>query len=213
MKKLLIIKQGNNKDTDIYIKTILRKSKTNNCKTFILDIENFDKNIIKIDRLIKISNGIIVAQPFKLEEEKKIYKKILMNLTKDIDNFTGFSPYLNCTLEAIIQMLKRYNINIKSKKVTVIGRHLGKIIGDYFENKNATVTICHSKTKNLTEHTSMSDIVICCTGKKILTKNMVNESSLIIDVGGDLDGYFKNKIFTFKEIAERNIGNIFLHLS
>ena len=79
--------------------------------------------------------------------------------------------------------------------------------------QDATVTVCHSKTRHLKLKTVMADIVICCAdaNKKILTPDMVTEHTLVIDVGGNVEGTFKN-IVTFREIGRRNINNIFKHM-
>ena len=87
-------------------------------------------------------------------------------------------------------MLDKYGIDLAGKKVTIIGRSniVGKPLIQCFLNKNATVTICHSKTDNIKEHTKDADIVVVATGKpKFLKENMVKKNSVIIDVGINRD--------------------------
>ena len=79
-----------------------------------------------------------------------------------------------------------YNIKIESKHVVIVGRSnlVGKPLVNLFLNKNATVTICHSKTKNLKDYTITADILISAVGKKnLITKDMVKQNAVVIDVG------------------------------
>lgn len=87
-------------------------------------------------------------------------------------------------------MLDKYGIDLAGKKVTIIGRSniVGKPLIQCFLNKNATVTICHSKTDDIKEHTKDADIVVVAIGKpKFLKENMVKKNSVIIDVGINRD--------------------------
>lgn len=93
---------------------------------------------------------------------------------------------MSCTPYGILKMLEAYNIQIEGKHAVIIGRSniVGKPLIQCLLNKNATVTVCHSKTKNLEQYTKTADILIAAIGKpKFVTENMVKENAVIIDVG------------------------------
>lgn len=110
---------------------------------------------------------------------------------------TGFNPinvgklvlgqdsFISCTPYGVIKLLEEYNIEIEGKNAVVIGRSniVGKPMFQCLLNKNATVTICHSKTKDLSEYTSKADIVVAAIGKsKFVTADMIKENAIVIDV-------------------------------
>lgn len=106
-----------------------------------------------------------------------------LNLGKLVLNIDGFIP---CTPLGILRLLKEYNIDVASKKVCIIGRSniVGKPLMNLLLNENATVTLTHSKTKNLKEFTLKSDIVIVALGKEnFLNSSMIKEGAIVIDVG------------------------------
>ncbi|MDR2266697.1 MAG: bifunctional methylenetetrahydrofolate dehydrogenase/methenyltetrahydrofolate cyclohydrolase FolD [Christensenellaceae bacterium] len=149
-----------------------------------------------IQKLNKDSNtaGILVQLPLpKQISEKAILETI--SPQKDVD---GFSPYqvgllsigekslVPCTPKGIMVLLKKYNIPICGAHAVVIGRSniVGKPISNLLIQENATVTICHTKTRNLTDITLTADIIIVATGKpKLLTADMVKDGSIVVDVG------------------------------
>ena len=93
---------------------------------------------------------------------------------------------ISCTPYGVMKMLEKYNIEISDKKAVVIGRSniVGKPLSMLLLNANATVTVCHSKTKNLSEETKQADILIAAIGKaNFVTKDMVKEGAVVIDVG------------------------------
>ena len=91
-----------------------------------------------------------------------------------------------CTALGIMKLFDYYNIDLEGKDVTVIGRsiHIGKALYSLLLNRNSTVTLCHSKTKDVKKHTKKSDIVITSVGKAdFLSKDMVKKNSILVDVG------------------------------
>ena len=114
---------------------------------------------------------------------------------KDVDGFTpenvgklviGLEPYFYpATPQGIIMLLDSYNINLEGADVVVIGRSniVGKPIAQMLLKRNATVTSCHSYTKDLDEKIKTADIVISAVGKKIVRCKMVKKNSVIVDVG------------------------------
>jgi len=102
---------------------------------------------------------------------------------KEIEEEKLFIP---CTPYGIIQLLRKYNIEIQGKEAVVVGRSniVGKPISMLLLASNATVTVCHSRTKNLPEVTSRADILIAAIGRsKMITKDMIKENAVVIDVG------------------------------
>ena len=102
----------------------------------------------------------------------------------------GQDCFVSCTPFGIIKMLEEYNIPIEGKHAVVIGRSniVGKPLSQCLLNKNATVTICHSRTKNLAEYTKTADILISAVGKvNLVTKDMVKDGATVIDVGMNRD--------------------------
>ena len=137
---------------------------------------------------------------------------------KDVDGFTdvnigklviGKDTFVSCTPNGILAMLKHENVDISGKHCVIVGRSniVGKPMSSLMLKENATVTICHSKTTNLTEITKQADILIVAIGKpKFITKDMVKKDAVVIDVGinridgkliGDVD--FDN----VKEVASK----------
>lgn len=142
----------------------------------------------------KTVNGILLQLPipehFNLE---KIINTI--DPRKDVDGLTttnmgkllsGNYGMIPCTPKGILEILDYYNVSLEGKNVCVIGRsHLvGKPIAMLCSDRNATVSICHSKTKNLKDYTSKADVLIVAVGKKwLIDKSMIKKDAVIIDVG------------------------------
>lgn len=138
--------------------------------------------------------GILVQLPLpKHLDEEYICAQILPS--KDVDGFheinmgkltLGKSGLVPCTPKGIIDLLKYYNVQIEGKECVVVGRSniVGKPMALLMLQENATVTICHSKTKNLKEICQRADILICAIGKpKFFTKDYVKEGAIVVDVG------------------------------
>ena len=140
-------------------------------------------------------HGILMFRPLPkyLDNEKA---RLSINPDKDVDGCgnrsltgvfinkkMGFAP---CTAEAAMQILDYYGIELSGKRVVVIGRSLvvGKPLAMLLLNRNATVTICHSKSVNIPEITKEADIIICCTGQmESVNAEYVREGQTVIDVG------------------------------
>ncbi len=150
----------------------------------------------KIDELNLDSgvNGILVQLPLPrhIDEEKVISR---ISPMKDVDAFhpvnvgkimIGNYNFLPCTPAGIIALLDYYGIEIEGKRCAVIGRSniVGKPMALLLTERNGTVTLCHSKTKNLSEICLQSDIIVVAIGKAgFLTADMVKDGAVIIDVG------------------------------
>lgn len=197
--KLAIIQVGDNPASNVYV-----KNKINKCIElgFKHDLYKFDDNVTEntIINLINFLNsddsvkGIFVQMPLP----ENLNEEVLINTIspfKDVDGltdtnlgklFNNKSYHTPCTAQGIIEMLNFYNIELAGKNVCIVGRSnlVGKPLFHLLTNKNATVTLCHSKTKNLKEITKKADILIVAIGvPKFITSDFVSEGQTIIDVG------------------------------
>lgn len=139
-------------------------------------------------------NGILVQLPLPghINEDKVIEA---IDSKKDVDGFhpmsvgalsIGKKGFVSCTPAGIIQLLKRSNIEIEGKECVVVGRSniVGKPMAMLLLRENGTVTVAHSKTKNLKEVTKRADILVAAVGKpKFITADYVKEGAVVIDVG------------------------------
>lgn len=187
--KLAIIQVGDNQASNAYV-----KGKLKDCEEVGLDciLEKLPEDILQndFDETVKKINddetvtGIIVQLPLPKHLTLDLN---LISDEKDVDGFKITSKFVPCTPLGIINFLKYNNVEIKSKNAVVIGRSeiVGKPMANLLLDENATVTICHSKTKDLSEHTKMADIIVVAAGKRnILTADMIgNNKPIIIDVG------------------------------
>ena len=139
-------------------------------------------------------NGILVQLPLpKHINEDAVIQAI--SPKKDVDGFhpqsvgalcIGQKGFVSCTPAGIIELLKRSNVEIEGKECVIIGRSniVGKPMSLLMLRENATVTVCHSRTKNLKEVTRRADILIVAIGKpKMITAEYVKEGAVVIDVG------------------------------
>lgn len=139
-------------------------------------------------------HGIIVQLPLpKHLNEQEVINKI--SDKKDVDGFSllnkgklfsGLNAIESATPKGIIKLLEEYNISLSGKNAVVVGRSniVGKPMAILLLNKNATVTICHSKTQDLANITKNADILVVAIGKAhFITENMVKEGAVVIDVG------------------------------
>lgn len=140
-------------------------------------------------------HGVLLFRPLpKILDEIRI--KSLLAEEKDVDCLTGANDahlfagdkkgYPPCTPQAVMEILDYYGVDLTGKRVTVVGRSMvvGKPVAMLLLAKNATVTICHTRTKNLAEECKSADIIVACAGvPKMITSEYVNEGQVVIDVG------------------------------
>lgn len=179
----------------VYIRKIEKNCNQYGIK-FCLKIAKTEKEFIKYFNEINENNeitGIMCQQPLP-KSLFEIVNKIPLN--KDIEGITHLSLgklfvgeeniNIPCTSRAVVETLDYYNIDLTGKNVAIVGRSniVGKPLIPQILNKNATITVCHSKTKNIEEILKKSDIIIMAIGKaKFLKKEMIKENAIIIDVG------------------------------
>ena len=143
-------------------------------------------------------NGILVQLPLpKHLDDKAVIAAI--NPKKDVDAFhavnvgkimLGEYDFLPCTPAGVMEMLHSYNIEVSGKNCVVIGRSniVGKPMAMLLLHENGTVTICHSRTRDLAEVTKQADILVAAVGRpKFVTADMVKDGAVVIDVGMDRD--------------------------
>ncbi len=150
----------------------------------------------KIDELNADENvdGILVQLPLpKSINEEKVINRI--DPSKDVDAFhpenvgrimIGNYTFLPCTPAGVIELLKHYNVEIEGKSCVVVGRSniVGKPMAHLLLERNGTVTVCHSRTKQLAEITKNADILVVAIGRaEFLTADMVKPGAVVIDVG------------------------------
>ena len=209
--KLTVILVGENTASKVYVRNKERACKKVGIisETIILDKNITEKNLLnKITELNndKSVNGILVQLPIpKHIDEQKIILNI--NPEKDVDGFhpinlgklmLGLDTFYPCTPSGVLELLNRYNIEISGKNVAIVGRSniVGKPLANMLIQKgiDATVTVCHSRTKNLKEITSSADILIAAIGKpEFITNEYVKDGAIVVDVGINekiIDGEF-----------------------
>ena len=197
---LAVIILGDNPASKIYVKSKIRACEKTGVlsKEIILDENVSEEELIK--EIAKLNNdkninGILVQLPLPAHiNEKRVCEAI--SVKKDVD---GFKPenlgkimlgdedgFISCTPQGIIYLIDQLNMDLHGKNVVVVGRSniVGKPVASLLINKGATTTICNSKTKDLSGILKRADIIVIAIGKaKFLTKDMVKEGAVIIDVG------------------------------
>ncbi|MDL2251088.1 bifunctional 5,10-methylenetetrahydrofolate dehydrogenase/5,10-methenyltetrahydrofolate cyclohydrolase [Lachnospiraceae bacterium OttesenSCG-928-J05] len=160
--------------------------------------EEFEQQFCKMNDNPKI-DGILLFRPLPTHLDETSVK-VMIHPIKDVDcmspvnmakvfsgDDTGYAP---CTPEAVMEMLDYYQIDLSGKKVTVIGRSMvvGKPLSMLLLKKNATVTVCHTKTKNMAEVCREADILIAAAGRaNMVTRELVGRDAVVIDVGINVD--------------------------
>ena len=217
--KLVIIQVGNYGPSNKYV---AQKMKVGT--SISIDVEHItfeeeiEEEIIlkKIDELNNDKNvhGVMVQLPLpKHLDEDKIVNRVSSN--KDVDGLTttnignlfdGKNAFIPCTALGVMELFKRYNIDLKGKNAVILGRSklVGKPLIACLLNENATVTICHSKTENLSDITKNADILIVAIGKKYFVKqDMVKDDAVVIDVGINVeDGKIYGDV-DFEDVKEK----------
>lgn len=197
--KLAVIMVGEDKASKVYV-----RNKSKACEEIGVEYEEFLlKDDTKMEDLLNLIeelnnrpdiNGILLQSPIpKHLDINKAFNKI--DYRKDVDGFNpvnvgklviGEDCFISCTPFGVMKMLEEYGIEIEGKNAVVVGRSniVGKPLAQCLLKKNATVTICHSRTKNIHEITNNADILVAALGKpKYIKENMVKEGAVVIDIG------------------------------
>ena len=201
--KFAAIMIGNDTASQIYI-----RNKSKACEEIGIEFEEYllsekieQKELIeKIKELNnrKDIHGILLQSPIPANLDiNEAFRTIAPE--KDVDGFNPLNigklclnqdTFVSCTPYGIMKLFEAYGIELEGKDVTIVGRSniVGKPLIQCCLRKNATVTVCHSKTKDLKKHTKDADVVIMAIGKsKFLKADMIKEGAVVIDVGINRD--------------------------
>ncbi len=200
---LAVLLVGNDPASQVYVRNKIKACEEVGIKSFSYMLDA-DTPQSKIEELVvslaadKNINGILVQLPLPPHiDSKKILS--LIPYEKDVDGFCAENMgrlcmnedcLVACTPNGVMQMFASEGIDLKGKNAVVIGRSniVGKPMAMLLANADATVTLCHSKTKNLKEKCLEADILVAAIGKaKFITADMVKDGAVVIDVGMDRD--------------------------
>ena len=196
---LAVIQIGDDEASNTYIKS--KEKACNEIGIYFKHVKFSEttKEIEVINKILELNNdeyvhGILLQLPLPSGfNQDKLINYIARN--KDVDGLTDINigkifnnkpGLVSCTPQGIMKILEHENIDLTGKNVTIVGRSnlVGKPLLGLMLNKDATVTICHSKTENLKKHTKNADILVVAVGKKhFITEDMVKEDAIVIDVG------------------------------
>ena len=234
LPKLAIVRVGKREDDLAYERGAIKRTEKvgMNCETFEFDTditnEEFQKEFIKINSDNDI-DGILLFMPLPKHINTQ---EAIANFCpdKDLDGLTlgnmaalyaGTDGYAPCTAEAVIKLLEYSDIDVDGKNVTVIGRSnvIGKPVSMMLIDKNATVTVCHSHTKNLKDICQRAEILVAAIGRaKMIDYSYISDGTVVIDVGvnvdedgnlcGDTDFESVSKKASLITPVPRGVGNI-----
>lgn len=215
--KLAVVMVGDNAASKVYVKN---KSKACNevgveYEEYFLNANTTQKELIDLIRKLNEDtsvNGILLQSPLPPHLDiNEAFKTI--DYRKDVDGFhpmnvgklvLGQDTFVSCTPYGIMRLFEEYGIDLCGKNVVILGRSniVGKPLVQCCLNKNATVTVCHSKTKDVTEAARNADVLISAIGKPcFVTENMVKDGAVVIDVG-------INRLDTGKIVGDVDFENV-----
>lgn len=196
---LAVILVGENPASQIYVRNKKKTAEKLGINSISIEYpSNITENELleKIEELNNDENVTAILVQLPLPEhinKNKVIDKILPQ--KDVDGltpynlgklFSGEEPYVYpCTPKGILLLLDEYNIELEGRHVVVVGRSnlVGKPVAQLFLKRNATVTMCHSHTKNLANITKTADIVVSAVGKNVIGEKMLKSNCVVVDVG------------------------------
>lgn len=196
---LAVVTIGDDAASEVYVKNKKKACEYVGMSFLHLDYASCVKEEVVIKKIKQLNkdksvNGIIVQLP--IPDNFNVSKIInTIDPSKDVDGLTNTQAgkliqnekcLIPCTPKGIMEIFKEYKIDLEGKHVVIVGRSnlVGKPLMLECLNKNATVTMCHSKTKDLKKYTKDADILVVAVGKKyLIDKTMIKKDSIIIDVG------------------------------
>ncbi len=229
---LAVILVGDDPASQIYVRNKKKTAENLGIYSIVINYPADISENILLDKIQELNNdnkitAILVQLPLPKHIDKfKIIDAIAPE--KDVDGltpynsgklFSGEEPYVYpCTPKGILLLLDEYNIELEGKHVVVIGRSnlVGKPVAQMLLNRNATVTMCHSHTKNLSDITKTADIVVSAVGKNIIGEKMLKSDCVVVDVGifkdvngkicGDVDFASASKIAAYISPVPGGVG-------
>lgn len=198
--KLSVVRVGAREDDLSYERGIYKRFESVGAKVETIELplsvtqEELESVIAALNEDTSV-HGVLMFRPLpKSLDENKI--KSLLAEEKDVDCLTSANDahlfagdkkgYPPCTPQAVMEILDHYDIDLNGKKVTVVGRSMvvGKPVAMLLLAKNATVTICHTRTRELQQECRNADIIVACAGvPRMITSEFVREGQVVIDVG------------------------------
>lgn len=198
--KLAVVRAGEREDDIAYEKGIMKRFGTVEAEVEVIklpidiDEESFEETIRRLNEDEKV-HGILVFRPLPKQLDDNRLKEIIRP-DKDVDSIsmanaakvfagdkTGYAP---CTAQAVMELLEHNKIDLTGKKVAIVGRSLvvGKPLAMLMLGRNATVTVCHTRTKNIAEECKRADILVACAGSaKMIKRDFTNTDQIVVDVG------------------------------
>lgn len=198
--KLAVVRVGEREDDIAYEKGIVKRFGTVEADVEVIklpidiDEESFEETIRRLNEDEK-THGILVFRPLPKQLDDNRLKEIIRP-DKDVDSIsmanaakvfagdkTGYAP---CTAQAVMEILEHNKIDLTGKKVVIVGRSLvvGKPLAMLMLGRNATVTVCHTRTKNIAEECKRADILVACAGSaKMIKRDFTNPDQIVVDVG------------------------------
>ena len=195
----VVIQVGNDEASNVYIKQKAKMAEYIGYKYTHIKLSEETTEEFLLNRIYELNNddsvnGILVQMPLpKHIDTNKIQNAVSYN--KDIDGLSDINAgrlfhskdaLFSCTPYGVMELLKRYKIDVTGMNAVVVGRSnlVGKPMSVMLTNESATVTLCHSKTKNLGDITKNAELLIVTVGKtKLITADMVKDGAIVIDVG------------------------------
>ena len=229
---LVVILVGDNPASKIYVNN---KKKTAENLGIVSEVINYPADTTEAELLAKIeelnNNSKVTAILVQLPLPKHISKENVINTISPMKDVDGFTPYnfgklfsseiptvYPCTPKGILLLLDEYNIELEGKHAVIIGRSniVGRPLSQMLLNRNATVTVCHSHTKNLSDIIKTADVVVSAAGKKIIEGKMLKNGCVIVDVGifkdengktrGDVDFESASKVASYISPVPGGVG-------
>jgi methylenetetrahydrofolate dehydrogenase (NADP+)/methenyltetrahydrofolate cyclohydrolase len=196
---LVVILVGENPASKIYVNNKKKTAQELGINSIVI---NYPSNVTEkelLDKIEELNNDkSVTAILVQLPLPEHISKNKIIDAICPYKDVDGFTPYnfgklfageeptvYPCTPKGILLLLEEYNIDVTGKHVVVVGRSniVGKPLSQMLMNKNATVTVCHSKTKNLADITKTADVVISAVGKNIIEGKILKSGCVVVDVG------------------------------
>ncbi|MCO6218234.1 bifunctional methylenetetrahydrofolate dehydrogenase/methenyltetrahydrofolate cyclohydrolase FolD [Staphylococcus epidermidis] len=217
--KLSVILVGNDGASQSYVKSKKKAAEKIGMISEIIHLDESTSEEVVLSELNRLNNddtvsGILVQVPLpKQVSEQKVLEAI--NPEKDVDGFHPINigklyideqTFVPCTPLGIMEILKHADINLEGKNAVVIGRShiVGQPVSKLLLQANATVTILHSRTKNMNAHLKQADVIVSAVGQPgLVTKENVKKGAVIIDVGNtpDENGKLKGDV-AYDEVKE-----------
>lgn len=229
---LVVILVGENPASKIYVNN---KKKTAQNLGINSEVINYPSNMTEQELLNKIeelnNDKNVTAILVQLPLPEHISKENVINAISPLKDVDGFTPYnfgklfsgsepivYPCTPKGILLLLDEYKIELEGKHAVIVGRSniVGRPLSQMLLNRNATVTVCHSRTKNLSDIIKTADIVVSAAGKNVIKGEMLKSGCVVVDVGifkdengktrGDVDFETSSKVASYISPVPGGVG-------